>query len=119
MQVLGSLVTAARFVEVAVALPYAPTIACDASLGNLFRVTLTGPLTLANPVNLADSQLLRWELIQDAVGGRALSLGPMFAFGSDLTSAPLSSAPNKRDFLGAVYNAALAKLFVIAFTRGY
>ncbi len=95
------------------------TITTDASRGGHFRVTLAGNRTLANPTNLSDGQKLLYEIVQDATGGRTITLGSMFAFGADITSITLSTGANKRDFLGVVYNLAAAKLYVIAFAKGY
>lgn len=100
-------------------LTYAATVTTDASQGTLFRITLTGNLTLANPTNPVDGQKIVWELVQDATGSRTLTLGSAFALGTDISAVTLTTAANKRDFLGAVYNASAAKWYVLAFTRGY
>jgi hypothetical protein len=102
-----------------VTLTDAATIATNASLGNHFRVTLGGNRTLGNPTNPTDGQKVIWELIQDATGSRTITLGNAFALGTDITSVTLTTTVNKRDFLGAVYNAAAAKWYVIAFVKGY
>ena len=103
----------------AVALADTTTIATDAALGDYFRVTLTGNRTLGNPTNMYDRQMVIWELIQDATGGRTITLGTAFALGTDISTVTLSVAGTKRDFLGAVYNATATKWFVIAFAKGY
>ncbi len=96
------------------------TIASDVSGGKRhFRVTLGGNRTLGNPTGMVDGQMVVWELIQDATGGSTLTLGSAFALGTDVAAVTLSTAPNKRDFLGAVWNAVAAKWYVLAFTRGY
>lgn len=95
------------------------TVATDASLGNYFRVTLAGNRTLGNPTNATDGQKCLWEVKQDATGTRTLTLGSDFIFGADLTSITLSTAANKRDLIGAIYNATLAKWLVTAFTKGF
>ncbi len=97
----------------------ATTITTDAKRGNHFRVTLAGNRTLANPTNLADGQKLLYEFVQDATGGRTITLGTKFAFGSDITSIVLSTGAGKRDYLGVVYHLAADKLYVIAFAKGY
>lgn len=102
-----------------VTLTDAVTIATNAGLSNHFRVTLAGNRTLGNPTGMSDGEKVVWEIIQDATGSRTLTLGTAFALGSDISSVTLSTAANKRDFLGAVYNSAAAKWYVIAFTRGY
>lgn len=100
-------------------LAYAATVTTDASQGNLFRITLTGNLTLANPTNPVDGQKVVWELVQDATGSRTLTLGSAFALGTDISAVTLTTTASKRDFVGAVYNAAAAKWYVIAFSKGY
>ena len=100
----------------------AATIATDASLGNYFRVTLNvagATRLLGNPTNLTDGQKIIWELIQDGVGNRALTLDTKFALGTDITAVTLSTAAGKRDFLGAIYNSTADKLYIIAFVKGY
>lgn len=97
----------------------AATIATDASKGNHHRVTLGGNRTLGNPTGMLDGQRVMWELIQDATGGRTITLGSAFTLGTDITAVTLSTAAGKRDFLGAVYNATTAKWTVLAFVKGY
>ncbi len=91
----------------------------NASLSNHFRVTLSGNRTLANPTNPTDGQKVIWEIRQDATGSRTISYGSQFAFGTDVTSAVLSTTPNKIDFVGAIYVASSSKWYVTALTRGY
>ncbi|HSX42847.1 MAG TPA: hypothetical protein VLF59_02055 [Candidatus Saccharimonadales bacterium] len=102
-----------------VALTDAATIATNASLGNYFRVTLGGNRTLGNPTSPTDGQKVIWELIQDSTGSRTITLDTNFALGTDITAVTLTTTANKRDFLGAVYNATAGKWYVIAFTKGY
>jgi len=102
-----------------VTLTDASTIATNAALGNLFRVTLGGNRTLGTPTNPTDGQRATWELIQDATGSRTLTLSSAFALGSTISSTTLTTTANKRDFLTAVYNASKTKWYVIAFVKGY
>jgi len=97
----------------------AATIATNAALGNLFRVTLGGNRTLGNPTNPADGQRATWELIQDGTGSRTLAYDTQFAFGTDITGATLTTTASKRDFLTAIYNATATKWYVVAFVKGY
>lgn len=103
----------------AIILTDAATIATDTSLGNYFRVTLGGNRTLGNPTNPTDAQRCTWELIQDGTGTRTLTLGSAFALGTDLTAITLTTAINKTDFLGAIYNSTAAKWRVVSFVKGY
>lgn len=115
-------VTAPRVVTPPVALADATTVATNAALGNHFRVTLGGNRTLGAPTNPVDGQKGLWELIQDGTGNRTLALASGadgFAFGADITSITLSTAAAKRDFLGAVYVAALSRWLVLAFAKGF
>ena len=100
----------------------AATITTDASTGIHFRVTLGGNRTLAVPTNPTDGQRILWEFIQDGTGNRTITLAGGtggFAFGTDISSIALTTTANKRDVVGAVYNASLQKWLVIAFVRGY
>ena len=88
----------------AVVLTDAPTIATDARLGGLFTVTLGGNRTLGNPTGLVDGRRVLWRLVQDAVGGRTLTLGPMFHVDPDVAG-PITVAPEPGavTYLGAIY----------------
>jgi hypothetical protein len=94
------------------------TISLDASKGNLFRVTLAGNRTLANPANPTDGQLIRVEVTQDATGSRTLSYGSAYDFGT--AGAPtLSTGAGKTDVLGFSYNATAGKWDCLASALGY
>lgn len=95
------------------------TITTNAALGTHFRVTLGGNRTLANPTNLKDGQRIIWEVIQDGMGSRTLGFDTNFAFGSDIPSITLSTALNKRDFIGGVYNQGTGKVYITSFMKGY
>lgn len=98
-------------------LTYASTITTDVSTSSVFRVTLTGNLTLANPVNALDNQRALWQFTQDATGGRTLTLGSAFDVGQ--LTVTLSTAAGKVDYMLAVYRAAASKWDVLAFGSGY
>jgi hypothetical protein len=102
-----------------VTLTDAATIATNAALGNLFRVTLGGNRTLGTPTNPTNGQRITWEIIQDGTGNRTLTLSSAFALGSTISSVTLTTTANKRDFLTAVYNAGTNKWYVIDFVKGY
>jgi|SRR5690242_1051242 hypothetical protein len=95
------------------------TVATDASLGTHFRLTPAQNFTLSNPTGMIDGQRCLWEILQDATGGRVLTLGNAFIFGADITSIVLSTAANKTDLIGAIYNATKGKWLVTAFTKGF
>ncbi len=104
---------------VVVALTDASTIAIDASLGNLFRVTLGGNRTLGNPTNGVDGQRILLEIAQDGSGSRTLSLGTAWALGTDVTGITLTTTASKVDYIGAVFNSAASKWRILAFSRGF
>jgi len=61
-------------------LTYSATVTPDFSLGNFFTLTLTGNVTLANPINLAAGQQGIIEIIQDGTGGRLITFGSFWKF---------------------------------------
>ena len=56
---------------------YAASVALDMDDSNHFAITLTGNLTLANPINMDDGEVQHGTitLTQDATGGHTLSFG--------------------------------------------
>lgn len=56
------------------------SIATDASLSNIFTVTLAGNRTLANPTNLIAGKTYIWIVTQDGTGARTLAYGSYFKF---------------------------------------
>lgn len=103
-----------------VTLTDAATVATDASLGNHFKVTITGtPRTLGNPTNGKDGQRCVWEIIQDGTGSRTITMDTKFAFGTDITGITLSTTASKRDFLTAIYDSTADRWHVVGFVRGY
>jgi hypothetical protein len=104
----------------AATLTYAATVTTDASAGDIFDLTLTGNVTLANPTNPVDGKTLRWRIRQDGTGSRTVTLGNKFVLPSSATSPlPFSTAANKMDILAATYHAGRDKWDVIAFVMGY
>lgn len=91
-----------------VALLDGATVTVDASLGNVFTVTLAGNRTLADPSNPVDGQEIRVNVTQDATGSRLLSYGAAYDFGA--AGAPtLSTGAGKVDILRFGYVSALSK----------
>lgn len=115
----GAVVLNAKRVKAPATLADAATIATDASLAELFRVTIAGNRTLGNPTSPTDGQVVRWEIKQDPTGGRTLALAAKFVFGTDLPSITLSTAAGLTDILAAVYNAAQDEWRVLAFAKGF
>ena len=69
-----------------VALSDGANIATDASLSNVFTVTLGGNRTLDNPTNLVAGRTYVWVITQDGTGGRTLAYGSNFDFPDNLLS---------------------------------
>lgn len=97
----------------------ASTIATDASLGTHFYVTLAASRILGAPTNPQDGQRVMWEFIQGGAGSNTITLDSVFGLGADISNIVLTTTVGKRDYMGAVYNQAVNKWFVIAFVRGY
>lgn len=98
---------------------FASTITPDCSTGNDFRCTLTGAVTVAAPINPVDGQKITFEFIQDATGSRVVTLNSAFHFGTTLTSFTASTAANKRDRVGVIYNATAGTFDVVAIAQGF
>lgn len=96
------------------------TYTTNASASDVFNLTLTGNLTLANPTNPVDGKTVRWRLRQDATGSRTLTLGSKFTIPASATSPlPVSTAANKMDILAATYHAGRDAWDIVAFVPGY
>lgn len=102
-----------------VALTDGVNIATDASLGNIFTVTLAGNRTMDNPTNLTDGQTIIYKIKQDATGGRTLALGTVFRGSTDLALPALSTAANAVDYLMFYYNSGVTKLDILAVNKGF
>jgi hypothetical protein len=95
------------------------TYTINASLGNQFRCTLAATNTIAAPTNPTDGERILVELIQDGTGSRTVTWNAAFVFGTDVASPTLSTAANKKDYVGFVYNTNSAKWHALAVARGY
>lgn len=96
-------------------------VATDASLGNLFRLTMAGNRTLDAPTNPTDGQRVIWAVTASGAD-RTLTLttgtSGSFAFGTDIT-AVTTTVSGKTDFIGAMYSSTAARWRVIAYVKGY
>lgn len=101
-----------------VTLTDAATIATNASLGNIFDVTLGGNRTLGAPTNPTDGQVIEYRVQQDGTGNRTLAYNAMFGFTADVPSPTLSTAASKIDFLLFQYKSAQTKWFCLAVNKG-
>ncbi len=106
-----------------ITLTFASTLNTNAALGNYFRVTLTGNVTLAIPTNPTDGQTVTWEFLQDGTGSRTLTLttgsGGSFLLGTTVTSTTLTTTASKRDLLTCTYNSSLSRWLVRTFEKGF
>lgn len=73
------------YVRAPVALTDGVTIAVDASLSNVFTVTLGGNRTLSNPTNLQAGQAFQVIVTQDGTGNRTLAFGTAYKFSGSST----------------------------------
>lgn len=117
MPLAGGVFTGA-VIESVSALTDAATIAVDATLGNIFTVTLAGNRTLGNPTGAVNGQKLIFRIRQDATGSRTLSYDTKFRFGTDVTSPTLTTTAAKTDYIGVIYHGADDKFDVIAVVKG-
>ena len=101
-----------------VVVTWASTISIDLSAGSAFRCTLAGNTTV-NITGGVDGQKALIDLVQDATGSRLVTLGSGFAFSADITAYVASTAANKTDVLGVVYNSTAAKYRVLAVAKGF
>jgi hypothetical protein len=92
-----------------VALTDAATIAVNAALGNVFRVTLGGNRTLGAPTNPVDGQEVNFEITQDGTGSRTLAYASAYEFSTTIASPTLSTAAGDVDMLSFRYSAVNSK----------
>jgi hypothetical protein len=102
-----------------VTITYAATITPVATAGNHFRCTLTGNVTLNAPTGGLDGQKITVELLQDATGGRTLTLGTGFGLGTYITTVTLTTTANTRDYLALIFNATSGNWDVVGLVHGY
>jgi hypothetical protein len=95
--------TYAVFGESVVSLTDGASIAVDASKGSIFKVTLGGNRTLANPTNLTEGMRLKFLLTQDGTGSRTLAYGSNYKFPAG--SAPvLTTTAGAKDMMDCYYD---------------
>lgn len=99
---------------------YAASVTLDCSAYDVFKITLTGNITIAF-TGAADGQKVEVRLTQDGTGSRLVTWDAAVAFGSDLTSAntTASTGANKRDKYGFEYDSGVSKYDMVACSRGY
>lgn len=107
-----------KFVVKSSALTDAATIATDASLGNMFYVTLGGNRTLGNPTNATARQKIEYRIRQDGTGGRTLAFGSDFRFNTDVLQPIITPTAAKTDYLLFQYNEIDSKWDALAIAQG-
>lgn len=105
--------------ETVQALTSSATITIDASLGDYFTLVAAHTFTLANPTNPTNGKRIMLRVKQDGTGSRVMTLGTAFRLGTDILAVVLSTAIDKVDYLGFVYDSTDAKWDVVAFVKGY
>lgn len=97
---------------------YTPDAAALPGTGGTIRLSLTGNVTLATPTSPTDGQTFTVELIQDATGGRTLTLSSGYAATADVVAPVLTTAPNKRDYIVVKYDTTATKWHLMAVNKG-
>ena len=111
-------VTTPRLITPPVTLTDATTVLVDASLGNVFRLTLTATgHTMGNPSNSVDGEKILFEITSG--GAFTFAWGTNYAWGTDVPVPTLSQTAAKVDYAGFVYNSSAGKWRGLAVARGY
>lgn len=106
-------------VDKVVALSDGANIATDASLGNIFTVTLGGNRTFDNPTNPVNGQKIQYRIRQDGTGSRTATWGAAFRWGTDVTVPTLTTTASKSDYIYFQYNGTDSKWDGLAVSKGY
>lgn len=101
-----------------VALTDAATIATDASLGDIFTVTLGGNRTLGAPTNPTDCQMIMYRIRQDGSGNKTLGYNAIFRFSTDTPQPTLSTGAGVEDYLLFIYDATDVRWDCLAVRKG-
>lgn len=91
----------------------------NAREGGFFYVTLGGNRIMNAPTNPTDGQYIVIRVKQDGTGSRLLTWNAAFRFSTDLPAPTLSTAGNKMDILGFVYNAQDSKWDYVTEIKGF
>lgn len=76
----------------------------NCALSNVFRLLVTGDVTLANPINPLSGQVINIILKQDDTGGHTITLGGKYTFAGG-TAPTLSTGAGEKDLLSCQYDA--------------
>lgn len=88
------------------------TITVDATLGNVYTVTLGGNRTMAAPTGPLDGQTISIYVTQDGTGSRTLTWNAAFKF-AGATPPTLSASAGKVDLFTMQYRAATTFWYVV------
>ena len=99
---------------------YAASLTLDCATADVFKVTLTGNVTIAFS-NAVDGQKIEVRLTQDATGARTVTWDSAIAYGTDLTSALAlaTTTGNKQDKFGFEYDSTAAQYQMVSCARGF
>lgn len=81
-------------------LAYSDPIETDASEGNIFRLTLAGSPTIADPTELVEGATYMWIIKEDSTGGYTPIFGPAFDFA---TAPAWNTTANAVNIVSGVY----------------
>ena len=104
-----------------VSVAYAASVAPDVDTTATLNVgALTDNLTLANPTGTpTDGMNLRVRFAQDATGGRTVTFGTSYAFGTDVTTALIPSTASAKWEMLFTWHAGDSKWRASAIVRGF
>lgn len=106
-------------IDSVVVLTDAATVAVDASLGNVFTVTIAASRTIGAPINPTNGQKIILRIRQGGSGSYTITWNAVYRFGTDITTPTLSTAVGKTDYVGFIYNSTDSKWDCVAVSRGY
>jgi len=94
------------------------TVAVDASLGNIFDLTLTeSTWTISNPTNAHDGKHIKFRMTQDSIGSRTISWDTDYDFAA-AGAQTLSMDINKVDIIDFEYISASGKWRFLGISKG-
>jgi hypothetical protein len=99
------------------------TVNTDASTGDIFKVLITTSVTLTNPINAVDGQVIIWWLTQGTGGNKDITLDTNFVVPPLPTLSTggisFSSGEGALDMLIVQYSEDTGKFYVKAFIPGF
>jgi len=98
---------------------WSSSVTIDWSLANCHRLTLTGTPTALTFTNGVDGEKLILELKQDSVGSRLVTLPSNVRYSTTIPSILLSTAANRIDKLGFMFNSVDGKYDLVAVSYGF